>query len=278
MAKGLALCIGLNFVDPNHYAGWDGQLNACEADAEDMTDIAKSRGFDVQTLLTKNATSENVINGISTAAKKLENGDIFILSYSGHGGKLPDENSDEIDNTDETWCLYDRQLVDDEINNHLSEFKEGVRILVFSDSCHSGTVTRVIATNKNIDMMNTNTDINGIRYRFAPINIIRKTYRLHKSKYDKILSNRKLKESEDKVKASVILLSGCQDNQYSQDGEFNGLFTSNLLDTWNNGLFNKSYKSFHKAILSKMPPDQTPNYYLVGTLDKKFEKQVPFTL
>jgi metacaspase-1 len=278
MTKGISLNIGLNNVDPAHYAGWDGPLNACEYDAEDMTDIAKSKGFELQTLLTKKATSENVINGISTAAQKLKDGDIFMLSYSGLGGRLPDQNSDEFDKIDETWCLYDRQFVDDEINNYLSEFKEGVRILVFSDSCHSGTVTRVIATNKNIDMMNTNTDHSGIRYRFAPINIIRKTYRLHKSDYDKILSNRKLKESEDKVKASVILLSGCQDNQYSQDGEFNGLFTSNLLETWNNGLFDKTYKIFHKAILSQMPPDQTPNYCLIGILDKKFEKQIPFTI
>jgi hypothetical protein len=50
---GLALTIGLNFVDPNHYSGWDGQLTACEFDAEDMTEIAKSKGFEVQSLLTK---------------------------------------------------------------------------------------------------------------------------------------------------------------------------------------------------------------------------------
>ncbi|HZL24395.1 MAG TPA: hypothetical protein VFC05_13805, partial [Nitrososphaeraceae archaeon] len=60
VVKGLALTIGLNFVDPSHYAGWDGQLSACEFDAEDMTDVAKSRGFEVQKLLTKAATSENV--------------------------------------------------------------------------------------------------------------------------------------------------------------------------------------------------------------------------
>jgi hypothetical protein len=278
VAKGLALTIGLNFVDPNHYSGWDGQLTACEFDAEDMTEIAKSRGFEVQSLLTKNATVEKVTKSIRKAAKKLVSGDIFMLSYSGHGGTLPDQNSDEIDQTDETWCLYNRQFVDDELNNYLAEFKDGVRILVLSDSCHSGTATRAIATNKKIDMMNTNTNINGVRYRFAPINIIRKTYRLNKFQYDKILSNHKLKESEDKVKASVILLSGCQDNQYSQDGEFNGLFTSNLLDIWNNALFDKSYKRFHKAILRQMPPDQTPNYYLVGNTNKNFEKEIPFTI
>jgi metacaspase-1 len=62
----------------------------------------------VQKLLTKTATSENVENDISKAAKKLESGNMFLLSYSGHCGKLPDKNSDEVYQTDETWCLYDR--------------------------------------------------------------------------------------------------------------------------------------------------------------------------
>jgi metacaspase-1 len=35
----------------------------------------------------------------------------------------------------------------------------------------------------------------------------------------------------------VILISGCQENQLSADGESNGLFTSQLLHTWNDGLF-----------------------------------------
>ena len=54
MVKGLSLTIGLNFVDPTHYAGWDGQLSACEFDAEDMTDIAKSKGFEVRKVTYKN--------------------------------------------------------------------------------------------------------------------------------------------------------------------------------------------------------------------------------
>jgi hypothetical protein len=36
MARGQALTIGLNAVDPKHYEGWSGELNACEADANDM--------------------------------------------------------------------------------------------------------------------------------------------------------------------------------------------------------------------------------------------------
>src|SRR5262245_62083793 len=140
MAKGIALTIGLNAVDPAHYGGWSGELNACEADANDMTDIAKSAGFSVKSLLTKAATRSRVIKEVTAASKTLKAGDIYMLSYSGHGGQLPDLNNDESDSKDETWCLYDGELVDDEIYALLGKFAQGVRILVFSDSCHSGTV------------------------------------------------------------------------------------------------------------------------------------------
>jgi hypothetical protein len=43
MPKGISLHIGLNRVDPAHYAGWDGRLNACESDAEDTAQLARPR-------------------------------------------------------------------------------------------------------------------------------------------------------------------------------------------------------------------------------------------
>src|SRR5215211_7628749 len=64
MQVGLALTVGLNSVDPKHYSGWSGELNACEADAEDMTSVVKSEGFKVTTLLTRDATRERVIEKI----------------------------------------------------------------------------------------------------------------------------------------------------------------------------------------------------------------------
>jgi hypothetical protein len=45
----VALTIGLNSVDPKHYGGWSGELNACEADAEDMADIGQARSFKLKT-------------------------------------------------------------------------------------------------------------------------------------------------------------------------------------------------------------------------------------
>ena len=51
-------------------------------------------------------------------------------------------SGEEEDKKDETWCLYDGELIDDEVFIELAQFAEGVRIIVLSDSCHSGSVVR----------------------------------------------------------------------------------------------------------------------------------------
>lgn len=271
-AIGMALTIGLNAVDPKHYAGWSGELVACEFDAFDMAAIAKSNNFQVKTLLTKDATRANAINEISNAANTLKAGDIFMLSYSGHGGQVPDLNGDELDDLDETMCLYDGQLIDDELNAQFAKFAEGVRVLVFSDSCHSGTVTRV-AFLKAIGAISPQT-----RYRYMPVDVAMRVYRKNQTFYDKILKNKSLMDAEDAVKASVLLISGCLDDQLSADGDANGLFTSQLEFVWNQGSFKKNYRQFHKKIYKLMPPNQTPNYYRIGKIDQTFEKQRVFEI
>lgn len=280
MAKGISLHIGLNKVDPNHYDGWDGELNACEADANDMEALAKDQGFaSRKKLLTKSATRNVVIKEVSEAAKKLVNGDIFFLTYSGHGGQLPDKNGDEKDHKDETWVLYDGEIVDDEMYTLYSQFAEGVRIMVLSDSCHSGSVIKARY------YQNKKSNGNNICYRNMPPAIALRTYQKNKKFYDKILSNKAIKESNPhnkeykaKLKASVRLISGCQDNQLSSDGDFNGLFTAALLEVWNNGAFKGSYASLRKKIGALMPPDQTPRHMLIGTHNTRFNTEQAFSV
>jgi Caspase domain len=145
MAKGLSLHIGLNAVDPKKYSDRPGILTACEADAEDMQALAKKQGFTTVVRLTKAATRNRVLADLKSAASKLKTGDIFLLSYSGHGGQVPNTGNDfEPDGSDETWCLYDGELIDDELFSALAVFAAGVRIFVLSDSCHSGTVLRAL--------------------------------------------------------------------------------------------------------------------------------------
>ncbi len=274
MPKGIAVCIGLNSVDPGHYQGWSGPLTACEADAEDMAGIASDKGMAVTKLLTKKATREAVNKAIAQAATSLKAGDIFMLTYSGHGGQVPDRDGDEDDRMDETWCLYDGQLIDDELHTLHGAFAKGVRILVLSDSCHSGTVTRDAQA---AAMARTPTG-EPPRYRVMPPPVAQRVYRANKEFYDNLAKKAGNARDLDKVAATVLLISGCQDNQLSQDGTFNGLFTGQLLTIWNGGSFKKDYRRFHAAILATMPPDQSPNYFVIGTANTEFETQLPFTV
>src|SRR5690606_2265122 len=110
MAKGISLHIGLNYVDPNHYSGWDGKLAAAEYDANDMFLITKSQGLQPTKLIRNEATRNAVISAIKNASNTLIANDLFVISYSGHGGQLPDINGDEDDGMDETWCLFDGEI------------------------------------------------------------------------------------------------------------------------------------------------------------------------
>lgn len=274
MAKGISIHIGINRVDPNQYGGWDGQLTACEFDAKDMQAIAEARGFQSKLILTESATYENVTNAIVEAAAELKQGDILFLTYSGHGGQIPDLNGDEDDEKDETWVLYDRQLIDDELYGLWSKFEKGVRIVMLSDSCHSGTMAR-LSTYKTLSQEFSS---NGQPiFRILPNEIAKKNYQAHREVYDQIPNSF---PAADKVEigASVLLLSGCLDNQFSSDGDRNGLFTKTLLETWNQGKFKGSYYKFYKRILRQMPPWQSPNFFKVGVPNPGFERQSPLTI
>jgi hypothetical protein len=284
MNKGISLHIGLNEVDPGHYSGWSGELVACEYDAEDMASLAKGMGYATDILRTAQATRGAVRNRIEYAAGELEEGDIFLLTYSGHGGQVGDYNRDEPDNKDETWCLFDGQLIDDELFYLWPSFKPGVRILVLSDSCHSGTVIRVAPdetepaariASQVADVMATQ----GARYRYMPRQVAARTYRNKKDFYDEIQKSLpKAQVLLDEIKATVRLISGCQDNQYSMDGEFNGLFTGTLLRVWDSGHFKGSYADFHRQIVRLMPSTQSPNHFLVGQPNPAFDAQGPFEI
>jgi len=278
MPQGLSIHIGLNSVDPNHYNGWSGKLQACEADAKDMARIASEKDFEGTTILTPKATADAVKSAIGDAAGKLEKGDILFLTYSGHGGQVPDTNGDEADTKDETWVLYDRQLVDDEIYDLYSQFAEGTRIFVLSDSCHSGTVNRDIFNAAVPHVVEAAmVDDDEPRTKDLPRDVADGTYEQNQELYDGIQKSHPSAEKAE-IGATVLLISGCQDNQLSLDGTRNGLFTQQLLAVWKDGKFRGSHRRFHKAIGAKMPPTQSPNYNPVGAANGKFERQKPLTI
>jgi metacaspase-1 len=278
MATKRSLHIGLNSVDPGHYDGWDGTLMACEFDAEDMQKLAESRGFEPTKLLTQEATAAAVIAAIEKAASELSKGDFLFLTYSGHGGQVPDRNGEnEPDRSDETWVLYDRQLVDDELYALWAKFQPGVRIFVLSDSCHSGSVLRDIDDRDAVPNVVADREAAAAqspRRRALPLDVMVKTYRAHADEYDAIQEG--VPSSADaSLGASVLLISGCQDDQLSMDGMSNGLFTETLLGVWDEGRWQGDYPSFHQAIVAKMPQEQQPNLMQVGDSASGFQAEDP---
>jgi hypothetical protein len=272
----------LNRVDHIHYAGWKGELAACENDAHDMETIARSQGLVAQSLLTKSATSTAVLAALEKAGKELVEDDFFFLTYSGHGGQINDVNKDEPDGLDETWVLYDRQLLDDELYAAWSLFRPGVRIFVLSDSCHSGTITKEMFLNpasflNRLEARMRATAGPNLRAKFLPPEVQSKVYKERASLYDDIRKKTPRRERVN-VECSVILISACQDNQIAMEGNKNGLFTETLLKVWDNGRFNGRYHHFRNEIASLMPPTQSPKYTIVGHRERAFEHHRPFVI
>lgn len=265
MTQGISIHIGLNRVDPAEYGGWDGALSGCINDANSMNEIASAKGYASRKMLIDDqATRANVISTIGKAAKELAAGDILFISYSGHGGQVPDVNGDDEDSKDETWALYDGELIDDELYLLWSQFAEGVRIIVLSDSCHSGTISKEIPDRTR-------------RIKQIPKTVQEKTYKQHEELYT-AAQWMVPKGKETPVAASVLLISGCQDHQLSRDGVQNGAFTTALLNAWEQGGFQGSYRTFYDKIKANMPADQEPNFYLVGADITLFETQSPFSI
>ena len=280
--SGISIHIGLNSVDPARYNGWSGQLSGCINDARDMQTIARAMGYSPSLMTDSQATAANVVRAIGQAAQQLNAGDILLLTYSGHGGQVQDANGDEPDGQDETWVLWDRMLIDDELYALWSRFRAGVRVFVLSDSCHSGTVTKVRAYEQ---MMSSDPvakqygrlrNSSAPRFRLAPPEVVQTVYEKNRDMYDTAQWTSGGTRAD--VPASIILISGCQDNQLSADGDRNGLFTENLLRVWDNGQFTGNYAQFHSAISAQMPFSQTPNLFKVGPANPAFDAQKPFTI
>jgi hypothetical protein len=259
-----------------------------------MAAIASAQGYaETSVLLTKEATSGGLIKEMLRLARTLEARDLLFLTYSEHGGQIPDEGRDEDDRMDETWCLYDRQLIDDELYRLIGQFRKGVRIITLSDSCHSGTALRdrqraggpspeevvrhMARTARETMPPDAVPPDDDAKPRLAPIDVTLDNYNDNKDAYLALQAATAGAEAQPPA-AGAILISGCQDAQVSLDGRKNGLFTGNLKKVWKEGSFDGGYRAFHQAIVARMPQTQIPNLFQVGDITPEFMNRKPFTV
>ncbi len=249
MAHASALLVGLKSVDPAAYNNWDGTAGCwgCELDVDNIQRILNPLGYQIKTLKTAQATRDAILSSLYRAAETTVSGDIFVFYYSGHGGQQPDYNDEEPDGKDETLVAYDREVIDDKIHAALLRFRQGVRVVMISDSCNSGTNYRGLRT-----------IINREASTFKPIAAMR---------------------SRDlAIKAQLIHMGGCRDGFGSSGYYGGGAFTMALCEAWNNGEFQGNFEQLHAKIEQLITSDQQPQYSEYGPVNDYFRNQRAFAV
>lgn len=267
MGKGLSLHIGLNTIDVTKYTGKYQTLRNAENDTNFYHELAVKNNYNARKLIGTEATSDNVLDSLKSFATQLTSGDSLFISYSGHGTRVKDLNGDEGDKFDEALVLYDRLFIDDEFQLCWARFEEGVRIFFINDSCYNGSVTRFFEQHgEALKSIFSDHVLRGIDNSESIVD-----FEKNISFYKSI----KLGIDNKPVKASIIHIGACQDNQLADDGvaqDKNGKFTIAVQKIYGNGTIQNSYKSFFNLVKNEMPPWQTPSWdNEAGKQDQEFE-------
>jgi hypothetical protein len=186
-----AVCIGIN-----NYPGIFNDLKGCVNDANDWTALLQGFGFSVNTILDSKATIATVKAALQGLVDSTDAGDVAVFTYSGHGTQVTDRSGDESDPYDEAICLHDGNVIDDELRVILDGIHPQATLVIVSDSCFSGSVTR-LAAEKAIP-------------RFIPPAVSTEG---RTAKRSFLIPETDMPE---------LLISGCSDSEYSYDAEFNG--------------------------------------------------------
>lgn len=188
-----AVICGLTRVDPSKYGGWTGDCPGCDVDAQVFAAACESNRVSYELLLNSQCAYPNVLGRARHALTGLTPGGLLILYFSGHGGQVSAAAPGEADGKDETLCLWDGPLRDDDVWRLLCEVPQGIRIWMITDSCHSGT-----------------------NYRGKP------------HSYAKALRSRSVSQREP----DLLHWGGCADGRYSYGTSQGGTFTTALVDSY----------------------------------------------
>jgi hypothetical protein len=251
------LCIGIN-----DYPGTQMDLKGCVNDAQDWKVALDRRGFTTELMLDGDASKKNMCDAMTRLVTDTGPDDVGVITYSGHGSWVVDEDRDEKDMRDEALCPHDTAegedhlIIDDELFEIFSQRQRGARVVLISDSCHSGSVVKMAIANAKADT----TD----RVRFLPPETFLTDDRKAAAE---VAANASILSTS---RTSALLMGGCQDLEYSYDATFggrpNGAFTYVALEALGQLGTTATYTEWYKAIRGQLPNanhPQTPS--LQGT-------------
>lgn len=253
MANGYFLTVGVNRITGS-YAQAE-TLRGAVNDAKSVAALASRAGFQEEgVLLDGHAAKDAVVSTIKKVAGKMTGDDLFLLHYSGHGmltnGTAAAENPRA---GNSAWCLPDEPLLDNELFDLWFSFAPGARVLVLSDSCHSGSAIKDQILPRRLDET-----------------AVRKSRASHPQLYAR-LEARSAEIARDRgstvPQAGILLLSACTDEQTAGDLSDHGVFTKALLQVWNNGAFRgEDYGDLHEQVAGLSAAyQQDPQLYPIGS-------------
>lgn len=191
---------------------------------------------------------------------------MVVVTFSGHGSFVPDGDGDETDAVDECWCPHDvvdnGPITDDQLHAIFSRREKGVRWIVISDSCHSGTVVRFAPISTPPTATGPEAPQRLVRF-LAPSIFSKTTEREFNGKRAV-----RLYRGNPPGQRDSLLMSGCQDTEYSYDAWFdgrpNGAFTFVALRELEELNPKDTYEDWYKRIRARLPSQQypqTPNLF-----------------
>lgn len=230
-------------------------LNGCVNDAMDWSNLLGGLGYTGTVLLDGSATKQTILSKLRESVSKLRYRDTFVFQYSGHGSWVPDRSGDEADGRDEVLCAYDYEsgglISDDELYDVTSDRAFGSRVIILSDSCHSGSVHRF--ANAPEDRSHTIPRGKQERIRYLPPALFLTGADLQRAHQVSDLQVRSA------PRRGSVLISGCKDDEYSYDAwiddRYNGAFTYHALKSFEAQF---SMKQWHGAIRRRLPTDWYP--------------------
>jgi metacaspase-1 len=228
-----ALCVGIN-----NYPGTLNDLQGCVNDANDWSAALIGFGFETSLILDSQATRQNIKTKLNDLVASAGDGDVIVFTYSGHGTQVIDISGDEGDSYDEAIYVYDGTILDDDLRVIIDKINPKATLVVISDSCFSGTVTRLVPENA--------------KPRFMPAKNVTG---------DRVVRQRFLLPEANMPE---ILISGCTDSEYSYDADINGRYNGamsamalGVIKQNSNVTYNEFYAGLRKLLPSTDYP-QTP--------------------
>jgi hypothetical protein len=266
MARGTSIHIGVN-----HPASTgECPLSLSEENAWKMAGLAHQAGYEASHVLRGAAATRGAVHDVlAAAARALKPGQTLLVSFSGHGSRVPDADGDERDCWDETWCLHDADLVDDELTAIWRLASAGTRVLVVSESCFGGGMGRY--GNDVLAAYPTPPSAGPVYRSAAPMRGVKQFAQPGGSCISREPSH------DDGIQATVLVMAASAEAQKAREG----VYLRHLLELWSGGAFSDSFCALHGRLCERVRhdnPAQEPQIQMLGTPDSRFPLERAFHL